>query len=469
MSRLLRGRSLQRAELDPDEARARDAEDAALKAKAERALKDNKPQFAVHEILWRLVKNHRLNENFNLSGSQYKKDAKGVTIELSGKGARTQGTIVGGDELLKRLAAGKIAEVVKEVTGQMGLLVAARGTVDFVFLMGADRPKSGNPFYREAKRFFETEYPKAIMVEDVRDLSGINKTINAEGKPVGNLYVVSHAHEDGTVQFSLDPNDKTPRQIDFAELKEANAQGSVTAPDPGLVGFWTHVQIRGCNLGRSQDFLEEMQTAFGGDARLTAPTHGQVYGGGEESLAGPYYTEAGKSKLTDEEAFAKIKAKPEYAFITDWAQMRKSLRRFDSSTPYKAYEGVFPAPGQELALLRRQVAGTAGKPWSFVRKQASGTTTTFTYQLSDGKTTTTQDVDVETPPTDAEAIAQAKALTPNPETYTFGVRVLQRGLDRTIIVDVQRTSWELYHSNIRKGGKKFDPSTGTKPWYGEVD
>jgi hypothetical protein len=466
------GSLIQRSERDPDELAAMANEDEAIKARAKRALASDKPDFAVHEVMWRLIKNYGLDTHFELNSSRYDKAQKGVVVDLRGTGPRTTGSIVGGDEVLQRIAGGQAAQVAKEIEAQISKVDTARGAIDYVFLMGADAPKSNNKFYTEAKKFFQAEYPGATMIEDVRDLEGINKKINSEKKPVANLYIVSHAHPDGTLQFSIDPADTTPGQMQYSELKEANDKQSMTKPDPDLVGFWTNVMIRGCNLGRNQEMLLETRTAFGGDVRVIAPTHEQVYSGGKESMGGAFYEEPGVSKLSDEEAFKRIKAKPEYAFITDWDAMRSKLRRFNTSTPEIVYEGKFPAKGKELELLKSERGAKTATNYTVGPSRIEGTETVFTFTSNDPTKLGDIEIRQATPPEDAAAIELARKTVARPDAYAYNVRRLRSGLVLSVTVDIQRTEWELYHAEMKKKGKGFNPSAErpeSKPWFGDTD
>jgi Domain of unknown function (DUF4157) len=461
--------AIQRSDRDPDEVIAMGKEDESIKARAKRGIASGNPNFAVHEVMWRLVKNYGLNEHFELNGSRYEKDKKGVEVKLTGKGVRTTGTIVGGEEVLQRIANGQGAQVVKEIEAQIGKIDTARGAVDYVFIMGADAPKSNNKFYAHAKQFFKAEFPTATMFEDVRDLEGINQQINAENKPVANLYIVSHAHPDGTMQFSLNQADQTPGQVQFSELKEANENQSLTQPKPDLVGFWTNVMIRGCNLGRSEAMLEQTKEAFGGEVRVIAPTHEQVYSGGKESMGGAFYEEPGISKLSDDEAFKRIKAKPEYAFITDWDAMRKKLKRINTNDAEIVYEGEFPAKGKEMALLKSQQGAKTAANFTFGSSRIEGDQTLFTYTSK--QPTKFGDIEIaqDTPPTDKEAIEDARNKVARPDAYAYKVRRVQSGVNLKVIVDIQQTEWVLYHAEMHKQGKGFNPSTGTKPWYADTD
>jgi len=461
--------AVQREARDPDEVAAETKQDDAIVASAKSALTSENPAMKVHAVVWRLINNHHLDEHFELNGSRYDEARKGIFVELSGKGPRTTGTIVAGKEVLQRLAAGKVADVVKEIEAQIGTVGTARGTVDLVFIMGADKPKSKNRFYAEAVTFFKAQHPGATMFEDVRDLDGINRRITAHGQPVANLIIVSHAHPDGTLQFSLDPSDKTPGQVQFSELKEANEASALTQPDPTLVGFWTNVSIRGCNLGRSADTMGELKTAFGGEARVIAPTHAQVFGGGEQSLAGPYHEEKGASKLKDAQVLEIIKKKPEYAFITDWDRMAPTLKRTNVNETENVYDGEFPAPGNEMALLVARQGKAFAADFTFGRSEIDGTQTVFHFVAKDQFKNGDVEIRADTPPTNDEAEALARAKVAEPQTYQFDVKRTQAGVKLTVDVSIRKTEWELYHSQIKKKGKGFNPTQGTKPWFGDTD
>jgi hypothetical protein len=458
---------VQRKPTDPDELAAVGKEDVAVTEVAKRAMASGRPEIAVQEVLWRLIRSRGLDMHFELSGSRYNKHQKGVAIERKGKGPRITGFLVAGDDALQRIAKGQVAQVAKELETQIATVDTARGTIDYVFIMGKDVNKK-NPFYAEAKAYFRAEYASATMVEDVRDLEGINMRINAGGKPVANLIIVSHAHPDGTVAFSLNKADKTPGQLQYSELKEANEKGSLVQPDPELLGFWTNVLIRGCNLGRSEAMLGEIRTAFGGEARVIAPTHSQRFGGGTESMAGPFYEEPGKSNLTNEQAFAKIKAKPEYGFVKDWKAMHKSLTRVNDVTTEIVYEGPFPASGQEMTFLRSTSPKTPSKEYKFDSSRVDGSETVFTFAAIRPTKFGPIELRQETPPDDAAAVALAKARTSRPDAFTYKVRRVRQGVTLRIVVDIARTEWELHHSGLRKAGKPFDPSPGSKPWYGDT-
>lgn len=145
---------------------------------------------------------------------------------------------------------------------------------DWVFLMGADA------FYVAAKKFFQDHYPDAQIVSPRdRSLAGIFaelRKVASDAKPVGNLYIVSHANVDGTLSFGLTKKDRDSKTT-FGELRNA----LVTSPQlfqlAGGIDANTQVHIKGCNIGRNLDMLGALDEAFGGDVTVDAPTHKQTY------------------------------------------------------------------------------------------------------------------------------------------------------------------------------------------------
>ncbi len=50
--------------------------------------------------------------------------------------------------------------------------------------------------------------------------------------------------------------------------------------------------------------------------------------------------------------------------------------------------------------------------------------------------------------------------TPDPDTYKFVVKRTRSGVRLKVEVSVQKTQWELYHSEIKKKGKGFQSAAG---------
>lgn len=149
---------------------------------------------------------------------------------------------------------------------------------DYVFIMGDVKKDT---FYREANRYFRAHRPRATFVTDKRSLATVLDHIAGEiTDPIGNLYLVSHANEDGTLSFGLDGDDKD-KKLNVTELRKAlhPASGASALTRVGKqIDAHTVVRIKGCDIGRTKEMLELLDEAFGGAGTVTAPTHEQVYG-----------------------------------------------------------------------------------------------------------------------------------------------------------------------------------------------
>jgi hypothetical protein len=152
---------------------------------------------------------------------------------------------------------------------------------DYVFIMGADRRGDRNRFYASALRYYRAHHPDATFVTHLRNLADLfDWVVNNVDDPIGRLFIVSHANEDGTLSFGLDAADED-RHLDLRELRRAVRP---QAGQPGLprlghrVDGLTRIHIKGCDIGRTQGMVELVDEAFGGAGTVTAPTHEQVYG-----------------------------------------------------------------------------------------------------------------------------------------------------------------------------------------------
>jgi hypothetical protein len=151
--------------------------------------------------------------------------------------------------------------------------------------MGEDAPRSGNPFYTAAEAYYRTHLPNATFVTTTRTLADLLSWISTNvSQPIGSLYIISHANEDGTLSFGLDAAD-TNHRLDVGELRSALHPASGTTSLTRLtnqVDAQTMIHIKGCDIGRTQAMVELIDEAFGGAGTVTAPTHEQEYGSDPE-------------------------------------------------------------------------------------------------------------------------------------------------------------------------------------------
>jgi len=165
---------------------------------------------------------------------------------------------------------------------QVGAAAATTPRRDFVFIMGADKKGTNNPFYDLAEKYFRAHIPGATFNTSTRNLADLLSWISTNvHDPIGNIYIVSHANEDGTLSFALDSADPDAK-ISVAELREAvhpsGGAASSLADVSKQIDAATKIHVKGCDIGRTQEMVELLDEAFGGFGTVTAPTHEQVYG-----------------------------------------------------------------------------------------------------------------------------------------------------------------------------------------------
>jgi hypothetical protein len=157
----------------------------------------------------------------------------------------------------------------------------ARGT-DVVFIMGVDRNPRRNPFYREAVKYFKAAMPNATLVNDDRhrSLESVFDYLRDRGELVANLYLVSHANEDGTLSFKLRQSDRNADpHVQYGHLATAlSKEAGLFQLPKGVIDRNTRIYVKGCNIGRSTRMLDALDQAFGGEGTVVAPTHKQVFG-----------------------------------------------------------------------------------------------------------------------------------------------------------------------------------------------
>lgn len=163
---------------------------------------------------------------------------------------------------------------------QTGPAVLAVHTLDvresIVFVMGNAEPRCDGPigcFYRAAYAYFALNpathaAPRLHSLREIRDYLENNPPAN--GLPWGEINIVTHATEMGSMSLMLLPTDvDLPPAIRAAgptRFEGAIARGDFPALPDRLIDRHTVLRIRGCALGRQQNMLHFLSVAFGGNA-----------------------------------------------------------------------------------------------------------------------------------------------------------------------------------------------------------
>ena len=149
---------------------------------------------------------------------------------------------------------------------------------DHVFVAGADGFQNNIRHFLELRGAKSPADPTVTNIQ--RYVAYLNTTIAAAERPVGQIYIGSHASPDGWMDIDLD--DEAPGQTpnahtDIDELIAATASGSVKL-NAATLSPTTEIRIRGCEVGRKPKFMTALKDAFGGTAVVVAPKFFDVVG-----------------------------------------------------------------------------------------------------------------------------------------------------------------------------------------------
>lgn len=165
-------------------------------------------------------------------------------------------------ELVHTVQQGSVKTIQRQSAGSAAPVVPAPPRQDVCYVMGNDA------FHRVATRFFRAMFPQAIFVSNLTNLQALLDHLNTTfSAPLGNVFIVSHANEDGTLAFGLNARDRD-HHLGVVELRNAlhpTDGGPSSLTDVShLVDDQTRIQIKGCDLGRNQQVVELFDEAFGG-------------------------------------------------------------------------------------------------------------------------------------------------------------------------------------------------------------
>jgi hypothetical protein len=326
-------------------------------------------------------------------------------------------------------------------------------------------PKS-DKFFKHARAYFQQDVPGAEIILGKRTLADIIQTVNSRGKPVATLYVVSHANQAGNLQVSMDARDlkrdratgdKKPR-TEFDELQKANEEGRLPEADTALIDASTDIQIKGCNIGRSELMLEELEEAFGGEATVTAPTHLQEYRSmpvdgkmeREEFLSGYFFEEPGRSERSTAEVQELLKAKYPDVPEARWPKLLKALKRKDEKLPWGGYKGPRPPDDDEDAVVAAFKLRSKFRSWVLTYEGRTENDGFYEYAVRAERVTEDGTEwrqlampKIPIPPTDDELVEQYRATHGRPDAYEWTVdeKPSKHKVDSTVYI--RRTEWTI--------------------------
>jgi hypothetical protein len=129
---------------------------------------------------------------------------------------------------------------------------------NFLFIMGKDE-RGKPPFFALAKRFYESKYPNAKVSDDIFNLEDVLSYVNKNTTNlIGKVTIVAQGNMDGTLQIRLNSMDTSNDGLRVNELRNAldpASNISLVANIPKKVDSDTRIEIKGCNIGETRQWL----------------------------------------------------------------------------------------------------------------------------------------------------------------------------------------------------------------------
>jgi hypothetical protein len=146
--------------------------------------------------------------------------------------------------------------------------------MDYAFAPGTTR------FDKLGRRLFQRQNNTTLIhqkgIRNIEDFLNHLVSTSAISKPIEDLWILSHANDEGWMQIDLDG--KRPIHTDYEVLDEAAKNKSVAIdqvliqkPDGTSVSITVH--IRGCRVGMSMPFMQRLKDALERAHTVTAPKH----------------------------------------------------------------------------------------------------------------------------------------------------------------------------------------------------
>jgi hypothetical protein len=262
--------------------------------------------------------------------------------------------------------------------------------IDMAFIMGSDKPKSRNKFYGAAVKYFKSHLAgvKIVNSPKVRNLAAVFAYLNHQKQPIGTLYIISHAAEDGSLSFPLQVGDRD-RRVEYRELRTALKKSPEFFKLPkGIIDRDTIIKIKGCRLGQSERMLATIGRAFGA-GKVVAPKHRQYYdyrskitGKGKNRKVEKHSYEGFKTYFIERHGSVKLNRNEQidafvskYSYLTrkDWVKLipkrgRKTVRKVEKNQPFFWSTTIPSNNDQALKLARRRFAKVKFRPTKVTRR-----------------------------------------------------------------------------------------------------
>jgi hypothetical protein len=258
------------------------------------------------------------------------------------------------------------------------------GRPNYAFTMGRDRRGSGNRFYTNARRYY-THLRNVTVVDNLRTLDAVLDYVRGlpEDQPIGTIYIISHAHRSGSINFRLS-GESEERRFGASELEDAMDELDINPLNTPAVDARTRVIIRGCDVGQDVAILNQLRTAFGGRATVLAPVHKQIYirrgNTVVEGMARGYWIEyPARPPLSAAQRRARLEAKYPRVPPENWPRWMRDRRwtnrindTFTYTLKYQRGQDVPSTRAARATAIREQVEQYDEYSWTFRVRHVRG-------------------------------------------------------------------------------------------------
>lgn len=151
--------------------------------------------------------------------------------------------------------------------------------MDFGFVPGVTKQEL------RQRRLFERRVETKLITgkSTVQGFIQLLTTDNTIVRPIGNALIGAHASSEGYMKISLYPGHAGGAKFEILEDAFPGTAKSIEIPAAVASDF---VHFKGCNIGKSQKFIDKFRDALGGIVSVTAPKH--FHGIFEQSDQGSY-------------------------------------------------------------------------------------------------------------------------------------------------------------------------------------
>jgi hypothetical protein len=164
---------------------------------------------------------------------------------------------------------------------------------NITFIVGEDAEQE-NHYYAAAKKYYSTHDAdnQSLVVDTCRSLMAIQQFLKTyptkNNKAWGKINIVAHGNEWTGLKLSIVPN--TKERVNTTTLKKALDNNLLhNLKRCRKLDKYTHLDIKGCAVGKDEALLDMMKKAFGGRIKVSSPEKFVVYQADNQCYLADYF------------------------------------------------------------------------------------------------------------------------------------------------------------------------------------